>query len=206
VGHVDDQPRPCRVVVVDDDAAAGHQIRRLLEAAGYDVAVIASGEEALEVVRTEPPRLVVLDVCLPGISGYEVCRELRTRFGEGLPIIFISAARTDSYDRVAGLLVGGDEYLRKPFADDELLIPVRRLLRRSVPLPAAIAARLTKREREVLALLAEGLDPREIATRLVLSRKTVATHLEHVLCKLGVHTQAQAVAAAYRSDLVDSAR
>jgi DNA-binding CsgD family transcriptional regulator len=75
-----------------------------------------------------------------------------------------------------------------------------------VPLPAAIAARLTKREREVLALLAEGLDPREIATRLVLSRKTVATHLEHVLCKLGVHTQAQAVAAAYRSDLVDSAR
>jgi DNA-binding CsgD family transcriptional regulator len=54
--------------------------------------------------------------------------------------------------------------------------------------------------------LAEGLDPREIATRLVLSRKTVATHLEHVLYKLGVHTQAQAVAAAYRSDLVDSAR
>jgi DNA-binding response OmpR family regulator len=204
---MDDQPRPCsKVVVVDDDAVAGDQIRGLLEAAGYDVSVIGSGEEALEVARTEPPRLVVLDVCLPGISGYEVCRELRNRFGEGLPIIFISAARTDSYDRVAGLVVGGDEYLTKPFADDELLIPVRRLLRRSAPVPAAIASRLTKREREVLALLAEGLDPREIATRLVLSRKTVATHLEHVLYKLGVHTQAQAVAAAYRSDLVDSAR
>jgi DNA-binding response OmpR family regulator len=204
---MDEQPRPCsKVVVVDDDAVAGDQIRGLLEAAGYDVSVIGSGEEALEVARTEPPRLVVLDVCLPGISGYEVCRELRNRFGEGLPIIFISASRTDSYDRVAGLVVGGDEYLTKPFADDELLIPVRRLLRRSAPLPAAIASRLTKREREVLALLAEGLDPREIATRLVLSRKTVATHLEHVLYKLGVHTQAQAVAAAYRSDLVDSAR
>jgi DNA-binding response OmpR family regulator len=204
---MDEQPRPrSKVVVVDDDAVAGDQIRGLLEAAGYDVSVIGNGEEALEVARTEPPRLVVLDVCLPGISGYEVCRELRNRFGEGLPIIFISAARTDSYDRVAGLVVGGDEYLTKPFADDELLIPVRRLLRRSAPLPAAIASRLTKREREVLALLAEGLDPREIATRLVLSRKTVATHLEHVLYKLGVHTQAQAVAAAYRSDLVDSAR
>jgi DNA-binding response OmpR family regulator len=204
---MDEQPRPrSKVVVVDDDAVAGDQIRGLLEAAGYDVSVIGNGEEALEVARTEPPRLVVLDVCLPGISGYEVCRELRNRFGEGLPIIFISAARTDSYDRVAGLVVGGDEYLTKPFADDELLIPVRRLLRRSAPVPAAIASRLTKREREVLALLAEGLDPREIATRLVLSRKTVATHLEHVLYKLGVHTQAQAVAAAYRSDLVDSAR
>ncbi|MEN3310683.1 MAG: two-component system, OmpR family, alkaline phosphatase synthesis response regulator PhoP [Actinomycetota bacterium] len=204
---MDEQPRPrSKVVVVDDDAVAGDQIRGLLEAAGYDVSVIGNGEEALEVARTEPPRLVVLDVCLPGISGYEVCRELRNRFGEGLPIIFISASRTDSYDRVAGLVVGGDEYLTKPFADDELLIPVRRLLRRSAPLPAAVASRLTKREREVLALLAEGLDPREIATRLVLSRKTVATHLEHVLYKLGVHTQAQAVAAAYRSDLVDSAR
>jgi DNA-binding response OmpR family regulator len=204
---MDQQPRPrSKVVVVDDDEVAGDQIRGLLEAAGYDVSVIGNGEEALEVARTEPPRLVVLDVCLPGISGYEVCRELRNRFGEGLPIIFISASRTDSYDRVAGLVVGGDEYLTKPFADDELLIPVRRLLRRSAPLPAAIASRLTKREREVLALLAEGLDPREIATRLVLSRKTVATHLEHVLYKLGVHTQAQAVAAAYRSDLVDSAR
>jgi DNA-binding response OmpR family regulator len=204
---MDEQPRPrSKVVVVDDDAVAGEQIRGLLEAAGYDVSVIASGEEALEAARTEPPRLVVLDVCLPGISGYEVCRELRNRFGEGLPIIFISAARTDSYDRVAGLVVGGDEYLTKPFADDELLIPVRRLLRRSAPLPAAIASRLTKREREVLALLAEGLDPREIATRLVLSRKTVATHLEHVLYKLGVHTQAQAVAAAYRGDIVEIAR
>jgi DNA-binding response OmpR family regulator len=204
---MDEQPRPCsKVVVVDDDAVAGQQIRGLLEAAGYDVSVIASGEEALEAARTEPPRLVVLDVCLPGISGYELCRELRNRFGEGLPIIFISAARTDSYDRVAGLVVGGDEYLTKPFADDELLIPVRRLLRRSAPLPAAIASRLTKREREVLALLAEGLDPREIATRLVLSRKTVATHLEHVLYKLGVHTQAQAVAAAYRGDIVEIPR
>jgi DNA-binding response OmpR family regulator len=67
---MDEQPRPrSKVVVVDDDAVAGDQIRGLLEAAGYDVSVIGNGEEALEVARTEPPRLVVLDVCLPGISG-----------------------------------------------------------------------------------------------------------------------------------------
>src|SRR5207237_9250781 len=99
-----------------------------------------------------------LEVCLPGIAGYEVGRELRNMFGEGLPIVFVSATRTDSYDRVAGLLVGGDDYLRKPFAPDELLISVRRLVRRSAPLSAAIASRLTKREREVLVMMAEGLD------------------------------------------------
>jgi DNA-binding NarL/FixJ family response regulator len=201
------EPRPSRsVLVVDDDAAARDQIRALLETAAYDVSAVASGEEALEIVRTEPPLLGVLDVCLPGISGYEVCRELRNRFGEGLPIIFVSGARTDSYDRVAGLLVGGDDYLTKPFAPDELLIRVRRLVCRSAPLSAEITSRLTKREREVLALLAAGLSPQEIARHLVLSPKTVATHLEHVLDKLGVHSRAQAVAAAYRGDLVDVPR
>ena len=115
----------------------------------------------------------------------------------------VSGARTDSYDRVAGLAVGADHYLAKPFAPDELLISVRRLVRRSAPLSAASASGLTKREREVLALMAEGLAPREIATRLVLSPKTVATHIGHVLEKLGVHSQAQAVAVAYRGDLVN---
>src|SRR5437588_2303497 len=96
---MDYKDRPSRrVIVVDDDAAAADNISGLLEAGGYAVSVVASGEEALAVVAIEPPRLVVLDVCLPGISGYEVCRELRNRFGEGLPIVFISAARTDTTD------------------------------------------------------------------------------------------------------------
>ena len=89
-------------------------------------------------------------------------------------------------------------------APDELLITVRRLVHWSVRLPAAITSRLTKREREVLALLAEGLDPREIATHLVLSPKTVATHVEHVLSKLGVHSRTEAVALAHRHGLVST--
>jgi len=200
----DGEPRPRRpALVVDDDPAAAELICGLLESAGYGVTVAATGEEALERVRIEAPHVVVLDVCLPVISGYEVCVELRRMFGEGLPIVFVSGARTDSYDRVAGLAVGADHYLAKPFAPDELLISVRRLVRRSAPLSAASASGLTKREREVLALMAEGLAPREIATRLVLSPKTVATHIGHVLEKLGVHSQAQAVAVAYRGDLVN---
>ena len=60
----------------------------------------------------------MLDVQLPGMSGYEICRELRDEFGEGLPILFVSGFRTESLDRVAGLLVGADDYLVKPFAPD----------------------------------------------------------------------------------------
>jgi DNA-binding response OmpR family regulator len=191
------------VLVVDDDEVAGELICGVLQAAGYEAFLVTTGEQALEVVHREPPQLIVLDVCLPGISGYEVCRELKETLGAGLPIIFVSAVRTDSYDRIAGLAVGGDEYLTKPFAPDELLIRARRLMRRQAPIPAAIASKLTKREREVLVLLAEGLDSRQIAARLVVSPKTVATHIEHMLEKLGVHSRAQVVALAYGSGLAE---
>src|SRR3954447_6339985 len=153
------------ILIVDGDDALARSISELLDGGSYEARAVASGEDALTFARHEPPALVILEVCLPGISGYEVCRALRELFGLGLPIIFISSARTEPYDRVAGLLVGADEYLTKPIAPDELLIHVRRLLRRSAPVPASIASRLTKREREVLSLLAEGLDLGQIATR-----------------------------------------
>jgi DNA-binding NarL/FixJ family response regulator len=174
----------------------------VLERAGYTVCQVETGEEALELVRREAPRLVLLDICLPGISGYQVCHELRQRFGESLPIVFISAARTESYDRVAGLLIGGSDYLAKPVAPDELLIRVRNLLRHSAPIEPTVAAKLTGRELEVLRLLGDGLSPSEVAVRLFISPKTVATHIDHVLSKLGVHSRSQALAVAFRRDLL----
>jgi DNA-binding NarL/FixJ family response regulator len=134
-------------------------------------------------------------------SGYEVCRALRRSFGPELPIVFLSGVRTESYDRVAGLLVGADDYLVKPYAGDELLVRVRRLLPRSSG-PTNGGKTLTKREEEVLGLLAEGLAQDAIANRLSISTKTVGTHIEHILSKLGVHSRAQAVALAYRDELV----
>ena len=116
--------------------------------------------------------------------------------------MFVSATRTESYDRVAGLLLGADEYFSKPVATDELLIHVRRLLTRARRLPSAVARTLTPRERQVLALMAEGLKPSEIAGQLVVSQKTVGTHIEHIFGKLGVRNRAQAVAVAYRNELV----
>jgi DNA-binding CsgD family transcriptional regulator len=128
---------------------------------------------------------------------------LRHEFGEGLPIMLVSGDRTEAYDRVAGLLIGADDYLVKPYAPDELLARARRLLRRATPIAPPVAAKLTLRETEVLSLLAEGLEQDEIAARLFITRKTVGTHIEHILKKLGVRSRAQAVALAYRSDLVE---
>ena len=113
--------------------------------------------------------------------------------------------RTESYDRVAALLVGADDYLKKPLAPDELLIRVARLIRRSTPLPSGLTTRLTKRELEVLRLLADGLRTREIAAQLVISDKTVSTHIDHILAKLGVRSRGQAIARAYRGDLIGTA-
>jgi DNA-binding NarL/FixJ family response regulator len=192
------------ILVVDDDRACADAFCNALVRAGYETVSAATGEEALELAGRRTPSLAVLDICLPGISGYEVCHELRQSFGDGLPIMFISAARGESYDRVAGLLLGADDYLAKPVAPDELLARVRRLLRRRAPIAAGVATRLTKREQEVLGLLAEGCDIAEIASRLHLSPKTVATHIEHILGKLGVRSRAQAVAFAYRGKVASS--
>src|SRR5205814_5427055 len=146
------------------------------------------------------PAAAIVDVNLGGgQSGYEISRELRDLFGD-LPVVFVSGERTESFDRVAGLLLGAADYIVKPFEPDELVARVRRLV---VPEePRRSASTLTARERDVLRLLADGLDQRRIATELFLSPKTVATHIQHILGKLGVHSRAQAVALAHREGLV----
>jgi DNA-binding NarL/FixJ family response regulator len=189
-----------RVLVVDDDASARELIVALLRDAGYETEEAATGEDALAAARERPPTLAVLDVWLPGISGYEVCRILRNEFGRALSIMFVSGERVESYDRVAGLLIGADDYLVKPFAPDELVARVDGLARRGTVLPSGLA--LTRRELEVLRLLGDDLSQSEIASRLVISPKTVAKHIEHVLAKLGVHSRAQAVLRAHREGVL----
>jgi DNA-binding NarL/FixJ family response regulator len=194
-----------RILVADHDRASRALMSRVLERVGYTVHQAETGEEALAVAKRERPALVVVEALLRGVSGYEVCHELKHEFGEALPIVFISGNRTESGDRVAGLLVGADDYLVKPFDPEELLARVRRLL----PAPLADGRRphqLTQRELEVLSLLVEGLNQSEIAEKLVLSPRTVGKHIEHILGKLGVHSRAQAVSFAVRDEtlLADS--
>jgi DNA-binding NarL/FixJ family response regulator len=177
---------------------------RVLERVGYTTHEAETGEEALAVAKRERPELVVLEVFLQGVSGYEVCRELKDEFGEGLPIVFISGDRTEPGDRVAGLLVGANDYLLKPFDPEELLARVRRLL--PAPLAEGWTHKLTPREADVLSLLVDGLSQSEIAEKLFISPKTVGKHIEHILAKLGVHNRAQAVALAVRDRLLETSR
>lgn len=191
------------VLIADADAASREELARIFESAGYQVVRVESGEEALRAVGKARPSVVLLEIPLGNLSGYEVCRALREELAGALPIVFVSGSRTQSYDRVAGLLVGADDYIVKPYAPDELLTRVRNLVRRSRPPTRTVSPKLTKREQEVLRLLTEGFRPDEIAERLFISPKTVGTHVEHILRKLGVRSQTQAVALAYRDDLFD---
>ncbi len=196
-----------KVLVVDDDENLRELVTTLLERAGYPTLGFESGEEILAFPMGRPA-LVILDVRLPGLSGYEVCRELKDLFGSSLPVLLVSAVRIEAFDRAAGLLIGADDYMVKPLDPDELIARVRRYL---APHPRGTEADagvelLTPRELEVLRLLAGGMDQREIAQRLVISPKTVATHIQHILAKLGVHSRAQAVAAAHRHGLAPPER
>lgn len=194
------------VLIVDEDEEDRAQLARLLGAAGYEVIEASTGEEAIGIARKQDLSLALLGVALEDVSGYEVCRTIRDEVGSEPPVIFLSGSRTESYDRVAGLLIGADDYLSKPYAADELLARVRALLRRnrreSQP-TAGLTAGLTARELEVLTLLAEGLTPDAIAAELFISTRTVGTHIEHVFRKLGVRTRAQAIAFAFREGLVE---
>src|SRR5712691_2127002 len=192
------------VLIVDDDPATRAAIATMLADAGYATREADCGGDALRAVRLDPPALVLLDVNLPGMCGYEVCRLLRDEFGEQFPIVFVSGVRTESFDRVAGLLLGANDYLAKPFAQDELLARVQSLLEhRQLVAARTLASRLTGRELQVLRLLSSGLAPDDIARLMVISPKTVGAHVEDIYLKLGVQTRAQAVAVAYRDELLD---
>jgi DNA-binding NarL/FixJ family response regulator len=188
------------VLVADPDSGTRDRLARELTTAGFAVVATASGEEALALAHAQSPMLAILEVPLDGISGYEVCRLLREEFGQELPVMFLSGTRTESYDRVAGLLLGADDYVVKPYAVDELLVRARRLIERK-RMASPMLSQLTPRELEVLRLLVEGLSAREVAARLFISEKTVGTHVEHILSKLNVKSRVQAVAIAFREGL-----
>ncbi len=117
-----------RILLVDDERAIVESLRYALEREGYEVLEAADGSEAVRLARAQPPDLVLLDIMLPGMSGFEVCRILRQE--SSVPILMLSA-RADEPDRVVGLDLGADDYITKPFSLREVLARVRAALRRS---------------------------------------------------------------------------
>ena len=195
--------RHATILVVDDDPDFSHFVADTLASAGFVVVEASDADAAVAAARDQRPDAAVLDVVLPGVSGFGLCRELRDQFGEGLPVLFVSGERTDPVDRATGILVGGDDYLVKPVHPDELVARLRRILERAhAHGPASAPTELTEREIEVLQLVAEGASAADVASSLVISQKTVSSHMQRIFMKLDVHTRAQAVAVAYAVGLI----
>ena len=168
------------VLVVDDDPRMLSMMRRVLEADGYHVVTAAEGESALDIVRRGQVNLIILDVMMSGLDGFEVCRTVRR---ESVVPILMLTARDEAVDKVSGLDCGADDYVVKPFDTDELMARVRALLRRMQPrqlevlrfhdievVPSEREARrdgeqldLTAREYELLELFLRH--PRQVLSR-----------------------------------------
>jgi two-component system, OmpR family, response regulator len=135
------EPDPgVRVLVVDDEPNITDLISLGLRYEGFEVAAAGDGRHALRAVGEFRPRLVILDVRLPDIDGFEVCRRMRAD-GIRTPVIFLTA-RDSTEDKVAGLTIGGDDYLTKPFSLDELVARVRALVRRTSDRQRDVSGRL----------------------------------------------------------------
>ena len=126
-----------RILIVDDDENIAELISLYLTKECYETRMVYDGEEALKVFPSFKPNLILLDLMLPGIDGYQVCRELRA--SSQVPIIMLSA-KGEIFDKVLGLELGADDYMIKPFDSKELVARVKAVLRRYQPVPAPAAA------------------------------------------------------------------
>jgi two-component system catabolic regulation response regulator CreB len=119
-----------RVLIVEDEPAIADTIQYALETEGFAPVVAPTGQEALELIEADAIELIILDIGLPDINGFELCKQIRLR--SPLPIIFLTA-RNEEVDRVVGLEIGGDDYVVKPFSPRELTARVKAVLRRTRP-------------------------------------------------------------------------
>lgn len=132
------------ILVVDDDDIVAQTIERTLKRHQFDTQIAKSGVEALRTIRRHPPDLIILDVLMPGMNGYQICGEIRrdSRLAD-LPILFLTA-RGKHEDVVQGFAAGADDYLTKPFDIEELILRVKAILRRTLGGQVAPGARLDR--------------------------------------------------------------
>ncbi|HTG18003.1 MAG TPA: response regulator, partial [Blastocatellia bacterium] len=126
-----EETRTRNIVIVEDDEDIAESIRYNLEREGFRVRVAATGEDALNLILDRPPSLILLDLNLPHMSGFEMCRRLRAEAPTARVPILILTARTDEADKVLGLNIGADDYITKPFGMRELVARVNAVLRRA---------------------------------------------------------------------------
>jgi DNA-binding NarL/FixJ family response regulator len=219
---------PLTLLVADDDLGIRVAVGDYLESLGYAVTTVANGRLALDAIARIHPHLLVLDISMPEMSGYELVRQVRlepmTRL---LPVVFLTE-RNETSDRILGYQAGCDSYLAKPFELDELGAIVRNLLDRAqlvtdwrqvappvvatfpsvVPLSEGMGELtkmllmdLTPREREVVSLLSQGLTNAQIGAKLHLSPRTVEKHVTSLFRKTDTTNRSELVGYAIEHQL-----
>lgn len=189
-----------RLLIVDDEAKLLRAVAVDLRAEGYDVSTAASGAEALLNVAKSLPDLIISDIRMPGMDGYQLARRLRENPRTALiPIIFLSAKDTTA-DRIEGFRVGVDAYVTKPFEPDELIAIIAGILSRVERTHTEIARiigkteeqasagqfideELTDAEMRIASAVARGLSNKDIAQEFSISVRTVEHHIGHILGK-----------------------
>ncbi len=217
---------PLTILVADDDLGTRLSISDYLEASGYSIISAENGKEALGMVEAYQPHLIVTDITMPQMDGYELIRQVRRRPSlRLLPVVFLTG-RTDPKERVLGYQLGCDIYLAKPFELSELGAVVRNLLERSQMIESEWRSRmqtggvneasaqasiytptiildLTGREKEVLYFLSEGLSNNQIGDKLHLSPRTIEKHVSSLFRKTDTSNRAELVRFAMENHLVD---
>ncbi|WJI26543.1 response regulator transcription factor [Thermosynechococcus sp. B1] len=206
------------VLIADDDPGIRLSVSRFLESEGYCCLTAGDGAQALEMIHRYQPHLLITDIAMPNMNGYELVRQVRQHPSlRLLPVIYLTA-RTELEERIRAYRTGGDVYLSKPFDLNELAAVVRNLLDRaqlvqmewqhrqqpfSTPKTQQIRVDLTQREKDVLALLVAGLSNAQIGDRLHLSARTIEKHVSSLFQKTAVHNRAELVRLAIEQGLVE---
>ncbi|NJN06453.1 MAG: response regulator transcription factor [Richelia sp. RM2_1_2] len=221
---------PFKILVVDDDLGTRLSISDYLELSGYKVMTANDGQEGLMMVNKHHPDLIVTDIIMPQMNGYELVRRVRQKVEFRLLPVILLTARTQTQERILGYQSGCDLYLPKPFELEELAAAINNLLQRSRIIQSEyqlslqenlkkaerssetgfsdgettkLYESLTNREQEVLELLTHGLSNAEIGYSLHLSPRTVEKYVSSLLRKTDTSNRAELVRFAMEHDLVE---
>lgn len=206
---------PLTILLVDDDVGTRLSISDYLELSGYSVITANDGQEALAMVEEFHPDLMVTDIVMPRMNGYELVRQVRQKPRFRLLPVILLTARTRTQERILGYQSGCDLYLPKPFELEELGAAIRNLLARSQLIQSAyntsypstatveLISELTPREQEVLELLTHGFSNAEMGQKLHLSPRTVEKYVSSLLRKTATNNRAELVRFAIKHGLVE---
>ncbi|MBF0561293.1 MAG: response regulator transcription factor [Alphaproteobacteria bacterium] len=181
------------ILCIEDDEDTQELLVEFLTGHGYDVQSVNNGQDGLIAIMSNPPDLVLCDISMPQMSGFELLERLASLDPDQLgsvPFVFLTAL-TDRETALRGRRLGADDYVTKPI-DFELLIEIVKIRLCSPGRLGRIPAKLTPREVEALTWVARGKSSTDIATLLCLSDRTVDFHIENAMRKLGVATRVQA--------------